>query len=583
MYLSKITDTSGKCVALTDQCKREFRIGKYLAKNSLYFAIIALFFSCSPAFAQSTTITTPYTSNTSTSTNSFVTFVIENNSGSGILLTDVGNYCGTNYNGVTATLWYSATSLSGPVTLATPNWNTIASATLSGITTAQINPIITGMSFLIPAGATYRFALHVNSVSINYSSASTPNNFTANGVNLYTGNYQMTNPGQTGSQNVGYVLTLTPRYFRGFVTFIPAGPPCTAPIALNATNITSTAATMSWAAVPGSQGYDYALTTTSAIPTTGITATNSTSFNEAGLTPSTTYYLHVRNKCAPPNQASSAWVTYQFETNPPCTSRQIQKENITADGATIRWKGETHAAQYEYTFKLNRTIPTSATSTTDTAFTADQLAEGTRYYVFVRMLCPGGEVSDWAIDSFTTRTVCRPPALKVDHIEASRAIIYWEPMPTATEYEYEVSQSPTPIGEGTAIQKTNFYAFPLKDGEVYYFHVRSRCDDQDFVSKSDWATTSFQTFPTSVSNIGANSFAVSVHPNPLKDVFTFTINGQITAGAKIMITDLNGKTVHAVEITQKATTVNLNQLPSGVYMLKYADAHNSETIKLIKN
>lgn len=548
---------------------------RFIIKKSLCLAIVIIASFFYPSFAQ--TITTTYTGNTTTSSNSFISFVVENNSGSGVLLTDIGNYSTTTYNGKTVTLWYSSTSLSGPVTLATPTWNIVASNTVSGITTSQINPLITGMSFLVPAGATYRFALHVSGISINYASTgSTPNNFSAGGINLYTGNHQIS------GQNVGYVLTLTPRFFRGFVTFVPAGPPCTPPSNLAASNKTSTSATLSWTSVTGSLEYDYALTTTSAIPTTGITATTATTFNASGLTPSTTYYLHVRNKCAPPQQATSGWVTYQFTTNPPCTSRNIQIGNVTADAATVKWNTKPYALQYEYVFKVNRTTPTSGTATTDSAFSIDQLAEGTKYYVFVRMLCAGGELSDWTLDSFTTRTMCRPPSLKVDDIESNRAVVYWDPRPTAVAYEYEVSQSPTPLGKGTAIEKTNFYAFPLKDGQTYYFHVRSVCNDQGFESESEWTTTAFTTFPTSVSNIKSNSISVAVHPNPFKDAVTVTIGGQLLAGARIYITDLTGKTVYTSAIDQQATTVDMHQLPSGVYMLKYADENNNKAIKLIK-
>lgn len=361
------------------------------------------------------------------------------------------------------------------------------------------------------------------------------------------------------------------------------GPPCTAPSNLSATNITSTSATVGWSAVPPpSVNYEYVVNTT-ATPSYTMTGTvtTGTSANITGLTPATTYYLHVKHVCG--TNSISAWVTYPFTTNPPCSRRTIMTKDITADEATVLWNKVSYATQYEYAIKVNSTIPTSGTTTTtDTTFSIDQLAEGTKYYVFVRVHCPGNEQSEWALDSFTTRTVCRAPNLQVDHIEANRAVVYWSAMPTAFEYEYEVSQSPTPMGKGTAIEKTNFYVFPLKDGQMYYFHVRSNCNDQGFRSQSEWTTTSFSTFPTSIGSTKGNTFTLSVHPNPLKNNVTVTIGGTVAANAHVMITNVSGQVVYATDVAGNTINIDMSNVPAGIYTMKYTDEHRNETIKLTK-
>jgi len=174
--------------------------------------------------AQSTTINTHtmaatgYTGGTSTGSGGtkFITFAVHNASGSPIKLTDVGNWTATSHNGQTSTLFYSSTSLSGTVgTLPTSGWDTVSSQTVSGITSTTVNPVNTGMNFIIPNNTTYRFAILTTGTNY-YSSSGTPNSFTVSGVSLYTGNYQI-----SGS-NVGYAATLSPRYFTGFITFEPA-------------------------------------------------------------------------------------------------------------------------------------------------------------------------------------------------------------------------------------------------------------------------------------------------------------------------------------------------------------------------
>lgn len=145
----------------------------------------------------------------------YITFVLYNNSGSDIKLKEVGRYVQTTNNNQPSTIYYSATSLSGsPGTL--PNgWTQIHTATVTGITASGIAKVNDNINFIIPSGATYRFALQIGGTNY-YSSSGAPNSFTAGGVTMYCGNYQI------GGANVGYGSTNTPRYFRGYVTFEPA-------------------------------------------------------------------------------------------------------------------------------------------------------------------------------------------------------------------------------------------------------------------------------------------------------------------------------------------------------------------------
>ncbi len=181
-------------------------------------------------YAQGQTINTTvgstnYTGSNGVGSNYAITFAIENNSGGGILLTGVSNWYTTGENGAVQ-LWYSATSLSGTYgTLAGPTWTQVGTGTET-CTATGVTPIVftPALSFLIPNGTTYRFAL--NSASYcHYSGASpvpSPSSFTTAGVTLHCGDYQI------ASMNVGYGYTNTPRWFTGSVTFVPAGP-CTAP------------------------------------------------------------------------------------------------------------------------------------------------------------------------------------------------------------------------------------------------------------------------------------------------------------------------------------------------------------------
>jgi len=161
----------------------------------------------------------------------YITFVVENSSGAPILLTNVGQWTSTANNGNTIDLYYSATSLGGApggsfnTTTPPTGWSVAASGTISGITATQVNTVLSNMTFTIPAGTTYRFAV-VPSGTVSYSGTgvgtASPNTFSSGGVHLRTGDYQI------NSANVGYGGPNNPRFFTGSITFAPAGP-CTDP------------------------------------------------------------------------------------------------------------------------------------------------------------------------------------------------------------------------------------------------------------------------------------------------------------------------------------------------------------------
>lgn len=189
----------------------------------------AISYSTSAQTTLNTTVgSTGYTGTNSAGNGFAITFDIENTSSSPILLTDVGDWTSSTDDGKTFTLYYSSTSLSGtpPTTYPAAGWTQVATNTVSSLpSTLSVNNVISSMTFMIPGGTTYRFALHTTGTR-RYSGTGagtcSPNTFTASGINLYVGDYQI-----SGSY-VGYGATNNPRFFTGSVTFIPASA-CTAP------------------------------------------------------------------------------------------------------------------------------------------------------------------------------------------------------------------------------------------------------------------------------------------------------------------------------------------------------------------
>jgi hypothetical protein len=166
--------------------------------------------------------------------------------------------------------------------------------------------------------------------------------------------------------------------------------------------------------------------------------------------------------------------------------------------------------------------------------------------------------------------------LNVDAVltATKQATIQWKVNETnVANYEIQKSTNGSSyIGIGIVTSKgngENEYAFtetqPLS-GKGYYRIKQTDKDGRTTYSK------------VMLLNTTANS-SVTVYPNPTTDFVTITSNDRTLLNTKAAITDMNGKLLQTVTITQTATTINLANYPSGMYMLKL---QNGQVIKLIK-
>ena len=80
-------------------------------------------------------------------------------------------------------------------------------------------------------------------------------------------------------------------------------------------------------------------------------------------------------------------------------------------------------------------------------------------------------------------------------------------------------------------------------------------------------------------------FAVIAYPNPLTvgSTLTVEVKGVIANNAVIVVTDMAGKLINRMNVTDLKTTLNLNHLASGIYFVRYTDDMHSETIKVNKD
>jgi hypothetical protein len=367
--------------------------------------------------------------------------------------------------------------------------------------------------------------------------------------------------------------------------FVPC--PVTSGLALTAR--TSTSANLTWNAVPGSAGYEYVIDQSATAPVTTPTFTATPGVNKTGLTPATTYYLHVRNRCTPTGSGPgniSQWTDFQFSTYPPCTAPTgFATKNLTAYSAIITWRKLISATSYDYLVDQDRNDPISSTglfNTTDSFDAVNGLLEDTKYYVHIRANCAGSEQSPWALDSFTTPLVCRAPEVKVTYVNTENAVAYWEAIPTATKYEFVISKSGITPPNGTEISQTYQNLSALNPGTIYYVYVRSQCTSQGVDDKSEWGKASFATWALGVKDINSDNFNMEAYPNPAKNTLNININGAVSTGAQLLITDITGKILYSQPAKTNENQIDIHKLSAGIYFVKYHDRDNQQTIKFAK-
>jgi len=78
------------------------------------------------------------------------------------------------------------------------------------------------------------------------------------------------------------------------------------------------------------------------------------------------------------------------------------------------------------------------------------------------------------------------------------------------------------------------------------------------------------------------SFAMEVYPNPAGEFANVRVYGATGSTATITVTDLTGKLVRTVPVSNNAATIGLQGIAAGVYLVKYDDGSQTHTVRLTK-
>ena len=166
-----------------------------------------------------------------------------------------------------------------------------------------------------------------------------------------------------------------------------------------------------------------------------------------------------------------------------------------------------------------------------------------------------------------------PTALTVSNITQTSADVSWNG--TATGYAVRLNG-----GTPETVTATSKTLTGLTAGTTYTVEVRAVCES----SNSAVVSTNFTTLAASgLADAESGAIKAMIYPNPAKDKATLSLTG-LTANAKIIVSDLQGRIIQTEDLQAGTETYELNtsNYASGVYYIRIIlCGNNSNTQKLI--
>ncbi len=179
---------------------------------------------------------------------------------------------------------------------------------------------------------------------------------------------------------------------------------CHAPTNLAVSNIGSVGAGVSWDQ-PGSGDYWIVQCSTSSDFSTFSEVTiGSSSWYIYGLSPNTTYYVRVANRCGPEDISSwSSMVTFTTTESPCIAPTDLTVSNVSYNGADLTWNQPGDGYEWLIEYSINPEFSSSSfESSFDPYLSLTGLDPITTYYVRVANECGTLGNSEWVTTSFTT-------------------------------------------------------------------------------------------------------------------------------------------------------------------------------------
>jgi hypothetical protein len=380
------------------------------------------------------------------------------------------------------------------------------------------------------------------------------------------------------------------------VNVVDAPPTCTVPGGLNASGITTSAATLNWSAVTGATSYTVRARQVG--QTTWSTATSmGTSLNYTGLTACTNYEFQVSATCG---SVSSAYSTSSNFTTTGCvvlTCAQptgLFASSITASQATLNWSAVSGAASYTVRARAFGATSWSSGTITGTSVNFTGLTACTGYEFQVSTNCTNGVASAYTdSQNFITTgcTTCGPPPVAyVDNITTTSARFNWSAMPSATNYTLRYRQSGTTTWTTVNTTATSIVRTGLLCGTTYQYQIRTRCGStwSAYSATRNFTTTGCNREMESLTEPmdGVSAFVMKLFPNPAQNQVQVELPAfRDGVGITVQLFDISGKLLLQENLAPNDSAgsfpIDTSRLTNGLYLVHVVHGTDGATQRLV--
>jgi hypothetical protein len=307
----------------------------------------------------------------------------------------------------------------------------------------------------------------------------------------------------------------------GLLTSLGCTPPstssCGTPSSLAASSITTTSATLSWAAVSGAVSYNLQYKLSSASSWTTVNTT-STSYALSGLTAATAYQFQVQAVCSSTSSSYSAATSFTTLSSAGCSD----------------------------TYESNNTSSTASTIATNTDIYA---------------LISSSTDKDWF--KFTTTAAAPKVNVLLQNLPADYDVRLYN----ASVSQLGISQNGSTTSESIKYNSSSAAA-------TYYVQVYGYNSAYNTTScyklRINTSASNFRIDQNETLTVKDQSYNLSIYPNPSQGEFSIAFNAFSKQEAKILVYDISGKLVSHLNYTTNEGTnvVNMKQkLSTGMYFL----------------
>ncbi|HSK12914.1 MAG TPA: fibronectin type III domain-containing protein, partial [Phnomibacter sp.] len=363
------------------------------------------------------------------------------------------------------------------------------------------------------------------------------------------------------------------------------GSACGTPTAPVSSNITTSSATLAWAAVNGATAYNLQYRVNGTTNFTTVNNITGTSYNLGSLQQNTTYQWQVQAICAQGNGSYSTLASFATLADPCPAPATISASGITTSSATIGWAAVTNATSYELIYKTTAEATfTVVTGITTTSYELTGLNTSTVYQYQVRAICPTGPGSYTMLQSFTTAAPSRGPITGLNTSPTgTTATIAWNDVPGASHYYIRYKKNNDKNWTQTAnFSSSNYQLTGLSTKTNYQVEVWVVCAN----GLSSSATATFRTANNGPQNPGMvtyNESEVQIAPNPAVNTLHVVLaEGLVTRDAVLQVYDTYGRLLRTMPAKGANTQINISNLPKGSYRLRWSGSGRSITLPFIK-